>query len=493
VHLRLAPLGVVVSLVAGLAACTTSPGVTVSGARPAVTTGVSTSADPTSPSTSLPAGSDGIGDSLFPPLGNPGIDVRSYDVHLDVDPAKNHLSGTVKMEIAFTAARSSFTLDANGPQVTAVTVDGITATFAAQRPELRIALPTPVRAGDDRVVEVTYTADPAPGRFADGVPVGWFSTPAGSWAQNEPNGASTWLPCDDHPSDKADYTFAITVPAGFTAVANGELVDHRADGGRVVWRWSEPHPMATYLIQVLTGHYDIVEGTGPHGLPLLSVVLHDDRTRMQKYFDSIGDEISWFETQFGPYPFSRYGLAFTDSQRGLAVEMQERSLFSRYDFMSGRLGENEQSLLSHELAHQWFGDAVTPSRWSDIWLNESFATYAQWMWLEHAGFTSVSEAAQLALTRRPPGATGLPSLGEMFGVNSYEGGAVVLHALRRTIGDRQFFEVLRRWVADNNGMSRSTADFIHLAEVVSGKSLQSFFSTWLYASQVPTKFPDAGV
>jgi aminopeptidase N len=214
---------------------------------------------------------------------------------------------------------------------------------------------------------------------------------------------------------------------------------------------------------------------------------------MQKYFDSIGDEISWFETQFGPYPFSRYGLAFTDSKSGLAVEMQERSLFSRDDFTSGLLGENEQGLLSHELAHQWFGDAVTPNRWTDIWLNESFATYAQWMWLEHAGFTSVTEAAQLALARRPSGATGTPSLEEMFGWNSYEGGAVVLHALRRTIGDRQFFEVLRRWVADNNGMSRSTADFIHLAESVSGQSLQSFFAAWLYAEKVPTKFPDAGV
>jgi len=489
-----APLGVVITLAGATAACSATPGVTATGARSTSTT--AGPAPSTSTHDSQPGGQpvgDGIGDTLFPSLGNPGVDVRSYHLQLDVDPVANHLAGAVTMEIAFTAAMSSFTLDSNGPDVSKVTVDGAPVSFTQSKPELRVTLPAPVKVGDDRVVEVDYSLSPTPGRMADGVPVGWFSTAQGSWAQNEPNGASSWMPCDDHPSDKADYTFAITVPKGLTAVANGEMVEHRSEGAHEVWLWSEPHPMATYLVQVLTGHYDIVEGTGPHDLPLLSVVLHDDRSLMQPYFDAIGGEISWFETTFGPYPFSRYGIAFTDSQPGLAVEMQERSLFSRDDFVSGRLGESEQGLLSHELAHQWFGDAVTPSRWSDIWLNESFATYAQWMWLDHAGFTSVTDAAQRALDSRMPGSTGTPSVEQMFGANSYEGGAVVLHALRRTIGDTDFFTLLRRWVADNNGTSRATTDFIHLAEQVSGRSLTSFFDTWLYAPVVPAKFPDSGV
>ena len=504
VRSRFAPLAVVVVLGLVGAACTTSPGVTATAVRPPNTTASASSttftATSTATSTAVPggtapagAGASGIGDALFASLGNAGVDVLSYDLHLTVDPAANHLTGVVKAEVAFTAALTSFTLDSNGPQVSNVTVDGVKATFVAERPELRVTLPTAVRAGDDRLVEVTYTVTPTPGHLDFGVPVGWFSTANGTWAQNEPYGASTWMPCDDHPSDKAEYTFAITVPAGFSAVANGELVDHRTESGHEVWTWSEPHPMATYLVQVLTGHYDLVQGVGPHSLPLLSAVLHDDRTLMQPYLDAIAPEITWFETQFGPYPFSRYGIAVTNSPPGLAVEMQERSLFSRDDFVSGRLGEPEQSLLSHELAHQWFGDAVTPARWSDIWLNESFATYAQWMWLDHAGFTSMADASRQALAARVPGSTARPTVGTMFGPNSYEGGAVVLHALRGTIGDEHFFALLRKWVADNAGTSRTTTDFVHLAEQVSGRSLTSFFDTWLYSEHPPSHFPDGGV
>jgi aminopeptidase N len=482
---------VVILAAVGAVACTTSPGVTATGAHANVSTSTSTTV--TASSSAPPRTGDGIGDQLFPSLGNPGIDVLSYDVHLDIDPAANHLRGSVRMEIKFTSALSSFTLDSNGPDVTAVLVDGARATFTVERPELRVALPAAVHAGDDRLVEVSYSVTPTPGQFGFGVPVGWFSTSRGSWAQNEPNGASTWMPCDDHPSDKADYTFVLSVPAGLTAIANGELADHRTEGAREVWSWSEPHPMATYLIQLLTGHYDLVKGTGPHDLPLLSVVLHDDHALMQPFIDAIGSEMTWFEAQFGPYPFSRYGIALTNSSPGLAVETQERSLFSRDDFTSGTLGPSEQMLLSHELAHQWFGDAVTPAVWSDIWLNESFATYAQWMWLDHSGYTSVNDAAQKALSAREPGSTGHPSVGSMFGNNSYDGGAAVLHALRRTIGDAHFFDLLRRWVAENTGTSRTSADFVHLAETVSGQSLTAFFDTWLYADQVPSRFPDGGV
>ena len=164
-------------------------------------------------------------------------------------------------------------------------------------------------------------------------------------------------------------------------------------------------------------------------------------------------------------------------------------MFSREDLAGGELRYAQQLLLSHELAHQWYGDAVTPAVWRDIWLNESFATYGQWMWLEHAGLGSVEQSAQAALQMRGSGSTAAPTVDDLFGFNSYDGGAVVLQALRRTVGDDDFFTILRRWVADYNGTSRTTEEFIALAEEVSGQDLSEFFDTWLFAADVPSEFP----
>ncbi len=247
--------------------------------------------------------------------------------------------------------------------------------------------------------------------------------------------------------------------------------------------------MATYLAQVLTGKYSLETGTGPRGLPMLSAVLTADRTLMQPFVDVQASMIDYFDDWFGPYPLDRYGIAMTDSFPGLAMEEQERSLFSREDFLSGHLGDTEQLLLSHELAHQWFGDAVTPAQWDDIWLNESFATYGQWMWLDHAGVAPLADQAQAALGYQRVNPTGTPTVENMFGYESYDGGAVVLHALRRTIGDTDFFQLLKDWSHDNNGTSRSTADFIATAEKVSGHDLTEFFDTWLFATHVPTTYP----
>jgi aminopeptidase N len=243
------------------------------------------------------------------------------------------------------------------------------------------------------------------------------------------------------------------------------------------------------MIQVLTGDYELVDGVGPNGLPLLSVVLRRDREKMQAYLDTIDDQIDYFDDFFGPYPFDRYGIAITDSAPGLAMETMERSTFSREDFSSGRLDSGQELYLSHELTHQWFGDAVSPARWIDIWLNESFATYGEWMWIDHIGQQSIDDSASAGLVAREPRSTARPRAADLFGFNSYEGGAVILHALRKTIGDNLFFTLLRRWVAENNGTSRTTEDFVAFASEVAGQDLTAFFATWLYADVLPTTFP----
>jgi aminopeptidase N len=487
-------------LIACLAACATNPGVIATEARTAHSDATAptdpSGTSPASPSTTIPpstpAGAqddNGVGDALFPSLGNPGIDVEHYTLVLDYDPQRHQISATAHLDLVMTEDRATFSLDSDGPVVSSVAVDGSPATFVAAQPELLITPDVPLTSGQRVGVDVTYTLSPEPVPSAAGQTVGWFTTPGGSYVLNEPEGAHTWIPCDDHPSDQATFRFELTVPTGLTAVANGALIDHTSTTTTETWVWQEDRPMATYLIQLLTGDYELVDGVGPNGLPLVSAVLREDRDTVQSYLDTIDDQIDYFDDFFGPYPLDRYGIAIADSIGGLAMETMGRSQFSRDDFSTGRLDYVQELLLSHELAHQWFGDAVSPSRWIDVWLNESFATYGEWMWLDHAGVRTMEDSASSGLTGREPDATATPTAAAMFSFNRYDGGAVVLHALRKTIGDELFFTLMRRWVADNNGSSRTTEDFVALANEVSGQDLTEFFATWLYADVVPTTFP----
>ena len=498
-------LGVVV--VVGLVACSSDPDVRSSRADrsqpgPVLTQPPSTSAPgPTSPTptTAVPPPAstlpglvptaDGAGDPLFPALGNPGIDVQHYDLSISYDPATDEIRGSVGVTLALTQPRSDITLDSRGPLVSQVLVDGSPVEFRNDTPELRIDLAQPGAAGDVLQLDIDYEVDPRPTNSPVGLPNGWFNTPGGSYVLNEPDGARAWFPCNDHPSDKATYTFTIEVPQGLTGVANGMLVDQRTEGGRDIWVWQQDDPMATYLILLLTGDYELVSGEGPGGVPLLDAVLRADRDVMRPYIDLTAEMMVFYEEVFGPYPLGGYGLAFSDSFGGLAMETQGRSLFSRDDFADGSLDYQQQAFLSHELVHQYFGNAVTPARWQDIWLNESFATYGEWMWMERAGFGALDDVAQRVLDQRPPGSTGLPGVEQMFSFNTYSGGAIVLHALRIIMGDDPFFEMMRAWAADNFGTSRTTDEFIAFAEKFHGATLADFFDDWLFAAQPPAAFP----
>lgn len=435
---------------------------------------------------------DGVGDALFPSLGNPGLDVLQYDIDLTYLSALDRLDGVVTLDARFTEPRREFTLDAVDLDVSAVTVDGAAARFTLDGPELRVVPTVAFTAGQQVSVSVTYSAPTGSRMSPIGFDVGWTDTPGGSYVLNEPDGARYWLPCNDHPSDKATYRTTIHVPVGVTAVANGEPAGHRTSATGDTWVWVEDEPMATYLLQVLTGDYEVVTSTAADGLPLVSAVLRADAARLQQYLDITSLQLAFFEEAFGPFPLDRYGLAISDMPAGLAMETQGRSLFSRADLRDGPPDETGHLFLAHELAHQWFGDAVSPKRWTDVWLNESFATYAEWMWLEQAGFGSLQQAAADALAARGAGSTGKPSVGELFGTNVYEGGAVVLHALRLTVGDDAFFRILQQWVADNRGASRTTDEFIALAERVAGQRLSTFFFTWLFADVVPAAYPASG-
>lgn len=442
-----------------------------------------TAGDPAPPSTSS-------GDDLFPALGSADLDVQTYDVRLGYDVPTAVIDGAVTVTALVDRPLDVIALDASQLVVESVTVDGVAATFEHTDPELLVRPATPVAPGVPVVIDIQYRDDQHESDFGFGLGGGWYTVDGGSYVLNEPDGARRWLPSNDHPSDKATWRFELTVADGLTAVANGELVEERPGNGTTTWVWEQREPMATYLVQLLIGDYAILDGGTAGTVPLTNVALRDDVARMQPYFDLTANQMAFFEPLFGPYPLDRYGLAFADSVPGLAMETQGRSLFSRQDFQGG-LDPTAQMFLSHELAHQWFGDAVSPADWSDLWLNESFATYGQWLWLDHAGVERLDSVASrmLAVRQLPGEPTAEPSLLNLFGFERYDGGAVVLHALRQEIGDEAFFRLLQRWIADNDGTSRVTEDFTALAAEVAGRDLSAFFATWLYAPTLPPTYP----
>lgn len=438
----------------------------------------------------------GLGDDLFPDLGSSDVDVQSYLVRLAIDPTLDEIDGAVTIEAEVADDIAVMPLDQIGLDVERVEVDGIEVGFGLTDTELLIDLPPDIAAMV--TVRVEYSFVPSGATSAVGLPAGWFVNAAtdDSYVLNEPDGARTWLPSNDHPSDKAKWTFEVTVPSGTTAAANGELIARTVEGDADVWIWAEFEPMPTYLVQMIVGSYEVVVAdpvllASGREVPLTHVVPTGERTEFEAAFESIGPQMDFFEQRFGPYPLERYGLAFVNDLSGLAMETQGRSMFGADDFAADAPAFLQELLLAHELAHQWFGNAVSPASWGDLWLNESLATYAQWLWLDDAGLQPLDEYATQMLARRQSDgeSTGEPSVPDLFGFLRYDGGAPVVHALRLTLGDEPFFELLSTWVADNADTSRSTDDFIDLATEVHGSDLTEFFDDWLFAGDLPDEYP----
>jgi aminopeptidase N len=445
------------------------------------------------PATADPAiaRSTSVGDPRLPTLGSAHLDVEHYDVALTFDPAVERVFGEVVISGTVTETTDQLAFDLDGPDVERVELDGDVLTPVIDDGELLVRLDEPHLPGQSFTLAVTVSTS-VDDVAAFGPDAGLFATADGLWSVNEPDGVSTWMPANDHPTDKATWTFRLTVPEGLTAIGNGRFVGSDTSDAWTTWTWRQTEPMASYLALLLVGEYDLVDdGATASGVDLFHVVLSDRRDDLAAYLDETRAQMAFFEDLFGPYPFDQYGLAIADSQPGLAMETQSRSLFSTFD-LDGSLGWGQRALLAHELAHQWFGNSVSPATWDDIWLNEGFATYAQWLWFDDQGWHELDRVADDAAARAPSSGWPLSSPDELFGYVSYIGGATTLHALRLTVGDEAFFDGLRAWLVAHADDTGSTADFRQIMEEVSGTDLAEFFDAWVHSERPPTELPVTG-
>ncbi|MFI1993340.1 M1 family metallopeptidase [Actinoplanes sp. NPDC020271] len=428
-------------------------------------------------------GADGAGDPYFPKYGNGGYDVAGYDLDLRYDPATGKLAGRATITATATQDLSRLDFDLAHLSVTAITVDGVAATSRADGTELVVTPATGIPDGRKFTVVAEYGGTPdqlANKTLGNG---GWLRTEDGGVALGQPESASTWYPVNDHPSDKATFTLAMTVPDGLEVISNGVPGARDTKDGWTTWRWAEASPMASYLSTVVIGRYRIATGTHD-GKPMIIAVPESlpENGPAARSLARTGEITDYLAGVFGPYPFDANGGVIVDDDRiGYALETQSRPVYGSTFFDQVNPG-----VVAHELAHQWFGDSVALDRWSDIWLNEGFATYAEWLWSEHDHGKTVQQqfdTTYASVDWTQP--AGDPGPARIFGAAVYERGALVVHALRRTIGDEAFFRLLTTWVSEHRDGNGDTAQFIATAEKVSGKDLDSFFQAWLYAPKRP--------
>ena len=465
------------------------------------------------------------GDAMFPNVGNSGYDALDYDIDLAWTPDAVQTGSVVAGSIVATSTMTaraaeplrSFSLDFEGLEVDSVTVDGTPATWqrdsdaGAIRHKLIITPASPV-SGEFRVT-VAYHGVPQAHVDADGSYEGWNATTDGATMLGQPVGNMTGFPHNNTPGDKATYSISLDVPttlsdsagqgsAPAAAVSNGELLSKTpsADGTRTTWAWQQTEQMASELLIISIGRYDVIEstvtlsdgGTIPAWSFVDSTSTTANKATVTSAVDQLGPIIRNLESIYGPYPGRSAGVVVDRVPRGInyALETQDRSFFPT------RIGF---STLVHELAHQWYGNNVSPTTWTDIWVAEGMATWSESFYAGSDGFgagTPSREDRFDSWNSTPasddewsiaPGAQ--TDSASLYGYQTYERSSQFWAALRVAIGDDAFFDVIEQWQTRNAGTSTTGADLLALAEELSGRDLRAFYQDWTLDADKPA-WPD---
>lgn len=483
------------SVVVGLAGCL------------AVQLGVATPSAGTTRDASAPAAGSAVGppstrsdralsnpreDSYYPAKGDPTVDALRYGLSLTWLRKSRVLQGRASITLRAARADDVVRLDlSHRLRVRRVRVGGEGTAFSREGNHLVVH--KAVRRDARYRVEIAYRGRPAPARGPASRPdiaeVGMRVTRDGQlWTMQEPFGAFTWFPVNDHPSDKAFYRLQVTTPADQVAVSNGRLAYRRTRDGRTTVRWANADPMPSYLLTLAVGPYRSYRQTGPHGLPIRHWVPRD-RPELVKPLLRTPAALRWLERRLGPYPFDRAGVVLTPG--GSAMETQTMVTFGRRNYSYGRF--EVRAIVVHELVHQWWGDAVTPADWADLWMNEGMASYLEARWRDdHSDDRAYDWARTVGYWARldqslrdsygPPGAYDRT---EFASINVYWSTALMWDRLRRRLGDAMFDRLVRRWPQRHLYVNADRAELVAWWSARAGADLEPFFDRWLDSEKSP--------
>ncbi len=424
-------------------------------------------------------------DEYFPRFGDDSYDVLHYDLQLDYRVDGNHLEGRAELHAIALMDLDQLHVDLHGLKVSRVRLDvGQVSKFRASGNKLVVRTKEVMERGREFRLVVRYAGRPRPIADGDGG-MGWEELTEGVLVAGQTNGAATWFPCNDRLTNKASYRIEVTTASAYRVVANGLLTSQRVAAGTTTWVYEQAEPMATYLATVQIGPYASLD-IASTPVPMRAAL---PEGRLADYDAGFGQQpamMDLFVRSFGPYPFNAYTVVITEDPLEIPLEAQSMAVFGS-NFLND--GWDSVRLIAHEMAHQWFGNSVTAAAWRHIWLHEGFACYAEWLWSEESGGPSADDQAKRHWKLLSGAAQDLvladPGPDDMFDDRVYKRGALLLHALRVTVGDETFFTLLRRWARDHAYGSVTTEMFVDLASELAGQPLNSLFDRWLNEKELP--------
>ncbi|WP_306364593.1 M1 family metallopeptidase [Nocardia sp. CC227C] len=417
-------------------------------------------------------GAPGLGDPYYPMDGNGGYDAVHYDVAIDYDPPTRHLNGSARVSARATQALRTFNLDYAGPEVAKVSVNDLPAWFErTDEHELVVTPLLPLLPGLPFTVEVDYA-----GPVGEDEGSGWYVSPSGgAFVAGEPHSATSWYPLNDTPTDKATFTLTATVPQEWEVMSNGAKTIDTVTDGRRTTRWESRHPVIGYLTTVAIDRFEFLEQRRADGTPLLSAFAPDALDAKENEL-RLPEILDFAEELYGPYPFDVAGGIYVDTELEFSLETQTRPVYAPW---------TDLRTVVHEIAHQWWGDSMSVRQWSDICLNECFASYtADYLWPERKEGKDVDAEYRETvaefydnpkfwrITLQDPG------VGNEF-TSVYYRGPLFLHALRRTLGDDVFFPALRDFVTGHAYGNASMPEFRAFVQSRAPGDLTEFFAAWL--------------
>ncbi|MDZ7291045.1 MAG: M1 family aminopeptidase [candidate division KSB1 bacterium] len=413
-----------------------------------------------------------------------GYDALFYHLQLKIDPDTYTIEGKLLMEAkSETDGLATVPLDFYA-NMQVLSVGESAASFSRAGNIISLNLKQRYQRGEKFRVSVSYRGQPQAGGFGAFT----FNKHSGAWiiaSLSEPYYARVWWPCKDSPADKADSVQVdLTVPDDLTAVSNGKLEQVESADGWKTFSWKERYPITTYLVSVAVSNYAEFGETFTFAdgstMPLVHYVYPEYLASAQVQLADTRDMLAFFNRAFGEYPFKKEKYGHAQFAWGGGMEHQTVTSLSSFG----------DALVSHEMAHQWFGDLITMKSWQDIWLNEGFASYSEALYIEDRDGKKAYHNYMAGMDHSFKGSVFVrdtTSVGNIFSITVYHKGAWVLHMLRRVIGDSTFFRLLRSYVADPRYRfgNATTSDFKNLAEQISGKDLDWFFEQWVYREGRP--------
>jgi aminopeptidase N len=426
-------------------------------------------------------------DVNYPDVGDPGVDALHYDLALGWSPDTDTLDATETLTFRSTEKADSFQLDFSEVlEIDLLTVDGKNANFRQDGKNLVVRTPVKKNRRYELVVDYSGTPEPVdvPVQRSDFSQTGFTITGDHEvWTMQEPWGAYSWYPVNDHPSDKALYDFTLSVPAPWMGIANGDLLSKDEQDGLTVTRWHLAEPAASYLTTLAFGDYKQTDLAGPDDLPIRIFTPKAEPGTLDGP-STAPDAVEWLEQYLGPFPFDTLGILVVDSNSGM--ETQTMITLGDTDYTLSK------AVVVHEIAHQWYGDTVTPDDWRDLWMNEGMAMYLQAMWeADQSGKPldlTMDEWARDDQDMRefagPPGDYDVDKWGDN---NVYYSAALMWHELRKRLGDDRFFDAIRAWPESQENHSSNQEALVRFFEERTGEDLSSLFDAWLLSEDTPPR------